>query len=149
MGKHFDWKGCNQKYWRQLYNLSNANAHRLSKEIVDFCVQNQVKVITMAKIGEDAPWFKKRMGVYSVIYLSKRIIRYLQYKAWKQGIVITSVNPQYTAKKCALCRSDIKRQGKEFRCPQGHKGNYGFNAAQNIGKMCLKKFGYQIAPEGS
>ena len=107
MGTHFDWKGCNQKYWRQLYNLSNANAHRVSKEIVDFCVQNQVKVITMAKIEEDAPWFKKRMGVYSVIYLSKRIIRYLQYKAWKQGIVITSVNPQYTAKKCAqMCIRD-------------------------------------------
>ncbi len=149
MGKRFDWKGCNRKYWRHIYNLGEYYAHRVSKEIINFCGENNVKVIAIAKIAEDAPWYKKRVGVYSPAYLSKRIMRYLQYKAWKKGIVISSVRPHYTAKKCNVCRNYIKRQRKEFSCPQGHRGNYGLNAAKNIGKMCLKKFGYQISSEGA
>ena len=35
----------------------------------------------------------------------------------------------------------FKRIDNEYVCENGHKGNYYFNTAMNIGKMCLKKFG--------
>ena len=41
---------------------------------------------------------------------------------------------------CALCFWS-QFIDNEYVCENGHKGNYYFNTAMNIGKMCLKKFG--------
>ena len=86
-------------------------------------------------------YFMKKVGKYSPIYLRKRIIQYLQYKAFQSSILITKVRKNYIGSKCYICRGNVKRKDLKFECENGHKGDYFFNSAMNIGIMCLKKFG--------
>ena len=76
-----------------------------------------------------------------MVYLRKRITQYLQYKAFKQGILITRVRRNYTASKCYICRGKVKRDGNKYICENRHQGDYFFNSAVNIAIMSLKKFG--------
>ena len=128
-------------YWEKLNRIRQNTAHKASREIIDFCLENNVKVISITKIEEDVPTFEYKVGKYSPITLRRILVNYLSYKAFKEGILVTTVRQNYTASKCHKCRAKIKRNESEFSCENGHKGNYYFNTAMNIGKMCLKKFG--------
>ena len=129
-------------YWEKLNNISDYYAHKVSKEIVDFCIENQADVIAIADMEEDvSKHFGKKVGKYTPVYLRKRIITYLQYKAFKQGILITKVRRNYTASKCYICRSEVRRKENKYTCENGHQGDYFFNSAMNIAIMCFKKFG--------
>ena len=131
-----------KRYWQKLNNISDFYAHKVSKEIIDFCLENEVKVISITDIDEDvSKHFGKRVGKYSPIYLRKRIVKYLNYKAYKNGIIITRIRSNYTASKCYRCRAEVKKNGLKYICENGHKGDYFFNSAMNISIMCLKKFG--------
>lgn len=133
--------GDHKKYWEKLNRISQYTAHKVSKEIIDFCLENNVKVISIAKLEDDVPTFQHRVGKYSPIALKRRIVNNLAYKSFKSGILITTVRQNYTASRCYKCRGKVKKNENEFSCENGHKGNYYFNTAMNIGKMCLKKFG--------
>lgn len=128
-------------YWEKLNRIRQNMAHKVSKEIIDFCLENNVKVISITKLEDDVNGFGHRVGKYSPITLRRIIVNYLSYKSFRTGILITTVRQNYTASKCYMCRAKIKRNESEFSCENGHKGNYYFNTAMNIGKMCLKKFG--------
>lgn len=128
-------------YWEKLNRIRQNTAHKVSKEIIDFCLENKVKVISITKLEDDVNGFGHRVGKYSPITLRRIIVNYLSYKSFRTGILITTVRQNYTASKCHKCRAKIKRNESEFSCENGHKGNYYFNTAMNIGKMCLKKFG--------
>ena len=134
-----------KSYWQKLNNISENYAHKVSKEIVDFCKENKVEVISIADMEEDvSKHFGKRVGKYSPIYLRKRIEKYLSYKAFKNGILVTKVRRNYIASKCYICRGNIKRNKLKYECENGHTGDYFFNSAMNIALMCLKKFGKWI-----
>lgn len=145
MGKHFDWSGANKKYWKHRRNLREYYAHKVSREIVDFCFKNNVKVIAVTKSESVMPaYIQSRLGESSPYLLQKLIMEKLFYKAWQEGIVITGVRPHYTSAKCNICRTYLIKQekdGAEYRCKGGHRGNRNLNTARNIAKMCLKKFG--------
>lgn len=128
-------------YWEKLNRIRQNIAHKVSREIIDFCLANNVKVISITKLEDDVSGFCQRVGKYSPITLRRIIIKYLSYKSFRDGILITTVRQSYTASKCYKCRAKIKKNESEFFCENGHKGNYYFNTAMNIGKMCLKKFG--------
>ncbi len=129
-------------YWEKLNNISETYAHKVSKEIIDFCRENKAQVISIADMDEDVSrHFGKKVGKYSPIYLRKRITKYLSYKAFKNGIILTKVRRNYIASKCYICRGNIKRNNLKYECENGHTGDYFFNSAMNIAIMCLKKFG--------
>jgi hypothetical protein len=130
-----------KKYWEKLNKIDTYVAHKVSKEIIDFAKENDVTVISISKIEEDVNGFTNRVGKHSPIYLRRKIVTYLEYKAFKNSILITTVRQNYTASRCYKCRGKIKKQGLNYICEKGHKGNYYFNSSMNIGKMCLKKFG--------
>ncbi len=131
-------------YWKKLNNIRQNTAHRISKEIINFCKENDVKVISMSKVEDDVQGFSHRLGKYSPITLKRIIVNYLQYKSFREGILITTVRQNYTASRCHKCRAKVKKQENEFICENGHKGNYYFNTSMNVGKMCLKKFGVNL-----
>ncbi len=140
-GKHYGERD-HKSYWEKLNNISDRYAHEVSKKIVEFCKENEVQVISIADMGEDvSKHFGKRVGKYSPIYLRKRIIQYLQYKAFQNSILITKVRKNYIGSKCYICRGNVKRRNLKYECENGHTGDYFFNSAMNIGIMCLKKFG--------
>ena len=134
-------KADHKRYWEKLNRIRQNTAHLVSKEIIDFCLDNEVKVISIAKVEDDVPTFEHKVGKYSPITLRRIIVNYLFYKSFKDGILVTTVRQNYTASKCNKCRAKVKRIDNEYVCENGHKGNYYFNTAMNIGKMCLKKFG--------
>ncbi len=131
-------------YLKKLNNIRQNTAHRISKEIINFCKENNVKVISISKMEDDVQGFAHRLGKYSPITLKRIIVNYLHYKSFREGILITTVRQNYTASKCHKCRAKVKKQEIEFTCENGHKGNYYFNTAMNIGKMSLKKFGLSL-----
>lgn len=151
MGKKFDWSGANKKHWEHQKRLREYYAHKVSREIVSYCKETGVKVIAVTKTENDMPLYvKKKLGDGSPYLLRKLIMEKLSYKVWKEGLVITGVRPHYTAGKCSICRSYLEkeeRDGREFRCKEGHRGNRDLNTAKNIGKMSLKKFGKKLIEE--
>lgn len=143
-------KGENRLFWTKLQNLNTYYAHLVSKRIIEYCLQNQVKLLVVPKFAESS--LKKSYGNGDAGFLGKRIISYLGYKAWQNGIVLTTVRPHYTVIKCSQCREYIRRYneghmaatnyygGRLFTCPNGHKGNTALNTAKNIGNMFYQKF---------
>ena len=134
-------KADHKTYWEKLNRIRQNMAHKVSKEIIDFCLENEVKVISITKLEDDVSGFGHKVGKYSPITLRRIIVNYLSYKSFRTGILITTVRQNYTASKCHKCRAKVKRNESEFSCENGHNGNYYFNTAMNVGKMCLKKFG--------
>lgn len=129
-------------YWQKLNNISNLTAHKVSKEIIDFAKESGATVIAITEQTEENEYITKRVGRYSPIYLRHKIIEFLDYKSFKDSILITKVRSNYTANRCYKCRSKIKRIGAQNAiCEEGHESNYYFNTAMNIGLMSLKKFG--------
>lgn len=135
-----------KRYWEKLKRIDDYTSQKVSKQIIDFCLENNVKVIAISKVEEDVPSFQRKVGKHSPIYLKRKIINNLEYKAFKNGLLITTVRQNYTASKCYKCRTKVKRKGELYICENNHTGNYYFNTAMNIGRMCLKKFGKEINP---
>lgn len=138
----------NKKYYMHLYNLSDYYAHKVSKQIIDFCKANDCKVIVIGNFNKDyTRTVLKSSGMYSPFYLHARIIRYLHYKAWSEGIVITKVRPTNLASVCGICGAKLVKVNKDKRtciCANGHSSNTGMNSAKNLCKQCLIKFGKRV-----
>ena len=147
-------KKDHSNYWGKLYKISNHYAHKVSREITDFCIENNVKVLSFADYKNNdenmESNYKRRVGLFSPIGLREKIIKDLTYKTFKEGILITKVRPNYILRRCYKCRGVIRRKIKDrketekFRCKNGHEGDYYFNGAMNVAIMCLKKFGKEI-----
>ena len=143
--------GENARLWRKYRNLRMAYAHLVSRRILDFCIRHKVKTIVIAQYSYDEQ--KKRYyGRGIAAFPGKQVSAYLKYKAWRAGIIVTSVPPEFTASKCSACGAPVKRYnehhqasanyfgGRLFICPNGHRGNASYNAAVNIGKAFIRKF---------
>lgn len=132
----------NQKYWMKLKHLNDYYAHRVSREIVDFCVENQAGMIVLPRYDDRfAGYVMGRTGNWSVLHLSRRICTLLSYKAWQAGIVAVEVHAGGTSACCARCGEKVRKHGSEYICPRGHQGNRYLNTARNLGIKCLRGFG--------
>ncbi len=139
------------KYLKEkIRDLTDRYAHKVSREIVDFCEERDIKILVVPnyKTALDSSVFSY-LTTAGYDWLGRRIIQYLRYKAFARGIVVTSVSPAHIASICYQCGQPVKRFNKENRpgrnyyggknyiCPNGHKGNAHFNAAMNIGRRFL------------
>ncbi len=128
---------------RKIRNLSENYAHKVSRRIVDFCKEREISILVV-------PNYKAALNGNSYDWLGRRIIQYLRYKAFQEGMVVTSVGVGNTAFVCYQCGQAVKRSpetpgcGRNYSgwenyiCPNGHKGNVHFNAAINLGRRFLK-----------
>lgn len=134
----------NRKYWMKLKHLNNDYAHRVSRELVDFCKKKEVGIIVFPKYLEEYEKnVKKGSGNYSALHLSTKIKEYITYKAWQEGILVIDVQAKDTQKICAVCGGEIVEKDKtrqESICVNGHRSNQYLNVARNISKKCLKQF---------
>lgn len=141
------------KYLKEkIKNLSETYAHKISRQIVDFCVERDIKIIVI-------PNYRQTLNLNQIGYvkatsydwIGRRIIQYLRYKAFGKGIVVTSVSTKDIAGKCHICGADVQRYnknhnpsknyygGKNYICPNGHKGNAYLNTAMNVGMKFLQQ----------
>ncbi len=137
-----------KKYKRKIFRLSSYYAHLVSRRIIDYCKEKGVKGIIVPKYAE-VEGHLYGQGIEG--FLGKRIIQFLKYKAWREGIILTTISPYYIASHCCYCGTPLKRYneghrpgvryfgGKLFMCKNGHQGNAALNAAKNLGKLFYRR----------
>ena len=140
----------NVKLGQKLKEINRYYAQTISRKILNYCIEQEIKVIVVPNYEVPINFNTKRyLTTDSYRWLGRSIIKNLKYKAFQQGIVVTSVRPYHTSDTCSECGAKIKRYneghkagqsyfgGKLFVCPNGHKGNTAYNTAKNIGKLFL------------
>ena len=133
-----------------MQGLNHYYIHSISRQILDYCLEQNIKVIVVPnyEMGMDFSG-KKYLKTDSYRWLGRSIIKHLKYKAFQQGIVVTSVPPYHISDCCSECGAKIRKYneghtagvhyygGRLFLCPNGHKGNTARNTARNVGKYFL------------
>ncbi len=140
-------------YLEKIERLNEMYAHRISRKIVSFAQEEDIKVIVVPHYEEEIAFQKMRyFKVSEYDWIGRKIIRFLKYKAFQKGIVVGSVGAYHIADRCSECGSEIKKYneghrankryygGKLYVCEKGHRGNSGENTARNIGKRFLERY---------
>lgn len=141
----------NKALREKIDRISGHYAHTVSRQIVNFCKERNITVLVVPN------YYKQNLDLNAKGYLKassydwigRKIIHYLRYKAFGEGIMVASVGTKGIASQCYLCGETIRRfnknktpgtnyyGGKNFVCPKGHRGNSYFNTAMNIGRNFL------------
>lgn len=143
----------NSVHYKKLKQINQYYAHKVSREILDYCKKNQIKVVVVPNYENAIP-LKERpyLPTSPFRWQGRSIIHHLKYKAFKEGILVTTIRPYYIADSCSECGSKISRYneghkasrnyygGQLFICPNGHRGNAAWNTAKNIGRYFLRRF---------
>ena len=137
----------NATLYQKLKDINQHYAQTISRQILNYCIEQNIKVIVVPNYEKPINFNTKHfLNTDSYRWLGRSIIKNLKYKAFQQGIVVTSIRPSHITDTCSECGSKIKRYneghkagqsylgGKLFLCPNGHKGNTAYNTAKNIGK---------------
>ena len=143
----------NTVLYNRLRQINQYYAHCISRQIVNYCLEKQIKIIVLPNYEMSIDFKEKQyMKTDNYRWLGRSIIQKLQYKAFQEGIVVTTVKPYHTSDTCSACGATISKYneghkagqhyygGKLYVCPNGHKGNSAENAANNIGKQFLHYF---------
>ena len=131
----------NKKYYMHLKHLSEHYAHQVSREIVDFCKENEAGVVILPSYNEEySKMVMYKSGNFSPLHLSNKIRDCLSYKAWAEGILILEVKVDTCGNYCSICGAPIKKKGKMFYCENGHEGNRFLNDARQLGRKCQESF---------
>ena len=143
----------NRHLLEQLYDINQYYAHSISRQLVNYCLEKNVKVIVVPNYDIPLNITGKaylKTDVYR--WIGRSIINKLKYKAFAEGMVVTSIKPVHIVSRCSQCGAEINRYneghragkhyygGKLFYCACGHKGNTARNAAVNVGKTFLGYF---------
>ena len=140
----------NACFYEKIHNLNTYYSHSISRQLVDYCVEKNIKIIVVPNYEGSIDFRDKRyLKTDGYRWLGRSIIKNLKYKAFVDGIVVTSVRPIHISDCCSECGAKIRKYneghkagqkyygGKLFICPNGHKGNTAENTAKNIGKNFL------------
>ena len=122
----------------------------LKRKLAELRRKYKIKVIVVPHYETTINFNDKRyMNTDNYHWLGRSIIKKLKYKAFQQGMVVTSIRPYHISDTCSECGLKIKKYneghtagqkylgGKLFVCPNGHQGNTAYNTAKNIGKSFL------------
>ena len=144
----------NKKYYDKITRLTDHYAHEVSRKIVDYALKQGAKLIVLPELKESFNQAKKPyLGKTPYDFIGRRIVRYVQYKAWQKGLVAMTSKPYYASTRCYHCDAPIAKHnteyqnpspnfygGKNFVCKEGHKGSTALNSARNLGKGFYERF---------
>lgn len=115
----------------------NDQDHKISRQIVNFAIDNNVSVIRMEKLANirntanTSRKNEKNLHTWSFYRLAK----YIEYKANREGIAVEFVNPKYTSQRCPICGELNKARDRKYVCKVcGHKSHRDRVGAINIMK---------------
>lgn len=110
--------------------------HKISKEIISFALENNVRVIALEDLyGIASIPFDHQMEFNSEDWFHRKLQIYIQYKAAEVGIHTIYVDPCNTSQTCSSCGyiSRDNRDRLKFKCIScGYENNADLNAAMNI-----------------
>ena len=128
-----------------LKHLSEHYGHQVTSQILRFNVEQDDSVIVLPRNNQEySRNVMKGSGNWGPLHLSTRIRQYLDYKAWKNGIIVIEVHATGISTNCARCGAEIIRTDIRTElccCANGHQTNRYLNAVRNLGKKCLTQFG--------
>lgn len=145
----------NKHLWAKIRNIDNYEAHRISRRILEFALENSATIIVFEHLGKFKPVkgkYSKRGNEKRSYWLRGRIFKYAKYKTWHYGIITSRVNPRDTSRKCAACNLELARYGEKdnpegyrpgaplIACKCGKKGNADLNASRNIAKKFFLRY---------
>ncbi len=144
----------NAKYYEKITRITDHYAHEVSRKIVDYALKQGAKLIVLPELKESFNQAKKSyLGKTPYDFIGRRIVRYVQYKAWQQGLVAMTSKPYYASTRCYHCYAPIAKHnteyqnpspnfygGKNFICKEGHRGSTALNSARNLGKGFYERF---------
>ena len=131
-------------------NKINTIFHRISKNIIKYCIQKDIGTIV---IGYNNGWKQKinigkRNNQHFVQIPLLSLIKKIKYKAQLKGINVLTINEAYTSKCSFLDNESIEKHEKYvgkrikrglFRTSNGLKINADVNGAYNIMKKAFPK----------
>lgn len=108
--------------------------HKLSREIVNFAVQNNVGIIKLEQLANIRCTTRtSRKNNHSLHTWSfYRLANYIEYKAKLLSIRVEYVNPAYTSQTCPVCGERHKTNGRSFHCSCGYHTHRDLVGAKNI-----------------
>lgn len=114
-------------------NFVKTYNHYVSKNVVDFAVENKAKYINVEDLsGFDSSKFILRNWSFYELQ------QFITYKAAKYGIEVRKINPYHTSQICSCCghwEEGQRIDQAHFICKScGKQINADFNAARNIAK---------------
>lgn len=143
----------NHRIYEKIEHINEYYSNQISKKIVEFCRETGCTIIVVPNYEKAIDFTKRRyLKSNEFEWLGRSIIRQIKYKAFKQGIVTSTIRPYHITDQCSRCGTKIKKYneghrpryhyygGRLFLCPNGHQGNAAINAAKNIGYRFFKTY---------
>ncbi|MBA3533063.1 MAG: transposase [Ardenticatenales bacterium] len=149
-GRLSEGEADNIKLWQKIRAIDEAEAHRVSRRIVEVAQAHGATILVFEHLGNLKPQkgrYSRRGNEKRAYWLKGTIVQYSRYKAWEQGILTSRVSPHNTSRDCSGCgHSPVARYAADeapldyrpgaplYLCPACLKrGNADHNAALNIG----------------
>jgi len=108
--------------------------HKISREIVNFAITNDVGTIKMeqlANIRQTARTSRKNeKNLHTWSFY--RLASFIEYKAQLAGIRVVYVDPAYTSQLCPSCGKANHAKDRKYQCSCGYKGHRDIVGAWNI-----------------
>lgn len=108
--------------------------HKVSRQLVNFAVNNNVSVIRLEKLSgirQTARTSRKNeKNLHSWSFY--RLASFIEYKAILEGIKVEYVNPKYTSQTCPVCGKRNHANDRKYQCECGFKGHRDIIGARNI-----------------
>ena len=108
--------------------------HKISREIINFAIDNQIAVIRMERLtniratARTSRKNEKNLHTWSFY----RLAHYIEYKAALADIQVEYVNPAYTSQICPVCGKKNHAKDRKYVCSCGFRGHRDIVGAVNI-----------------
>lgn len=114
--------------------------HRVSKELVQEARRHDCTHIAFENLEQIRERIsdEKKFQQWAFNALQKQVV----YKAEEYGIVVKTVNPQYTSQQCSKCGCTLEenRDGQHFECLDCfYTTNADYNAAKNVARKLARR----------
>ena len=108
--------------------------HKISREIVNFAKENNVKVIQMEELSgiRQTARTSRKNAKNLHTWSFYRLAQFIEYKANLAGIEVVYVNPMYTSQTCPVCGEKNHANDRKYKCPCGFKTHRDILGARNI-----------------
>lgn len=108
--------------------------HKISKEIVNFAVENNCGTINLENLSDirqtSRTRGKNKQSLHSWTFY--QLASFVEYKAYNLGIKVRYINPKYTSQECPICHTNNKTNTREYKCTCGYKTHRDRLGALNI-----------------
>lgn len=118
------------RYYNSWRNRLKDIDHKISRNIVDFAIENNIGIIKMERLGRIQKKNPQSTKVSTWSY--HRLMHYVIYKAKREGIEVVLVNPYNTSRKCPTCSTLNIANNRLYQCSCGYKSHRDIVGALNI-----------------